>query len=242
MNCPNCTHELHPQHIGSVAYFRCTKCNSLWFDNKESDFLTLDEVTALNDEFPGHTFEKKAYTCPRCHKAMTREDYGYHCYFCGGVLTSAQSLLKEKAKKTKQMEKRFAGMPSLRNVVIVSAVFLLVGLNYTIITNLINKKTNLQTQAAEINKFVKVQKVGKQAAVFFTTNELSRSEIVVKDMDRSGQPTVKTLEISTEPSLTHFVLVPLPTKNTKLIVRFISPESGKITESKEISPLELMKE
>lgn len=236
MYCANCKKELIPQHQGNIAYWACTQCHLLWFDNKESDFITLEEAEKIYATFPKAVLKKTNYSCVRCHKNMTYEHSEYRCYFCGGMLTTAKHLLNEKRTKADKISKqKYFSLPHFKTVAIMSALVLLIGVNIGIFNNL-GQKTTIASQASEIDKFIRIQRVNnKQIAVFFTTNELCTTQAIIATTQPNGTIQTSMLDISTEPSLTHFILLPIPENKTMLTIRFTTKQTDvQVTDSKTI--------
>ncbi len=223
MKCPHCQTLLEPQKIGSVVYWACPKCHALWFDNKENDFLTLEETTELQAKYKKSSLTKEEYNCPRCNKPMSNNLTYHHCYSCGGVLYESKNLVEESETKTKEYTARIKNtlkplqLSQLKSVVIVVGLLVFVGLNVSIFSKL-GQKTTIQSQASAIKKQLRFQKVGNgKMAVFFTTEEPFISTAMF-----STKSTQWTVEINKEPSVTHFLLFKEPTELTEVKVRLES--------------------
>lgn len=230
MNCPHCHKELVPQQLGSTVYWGCESCHVLWFDNKESDFLTIDEAQMLHDTYPEKLVLGKSYQCPRCNEALYKDAYYLRCATCGGVLTDGASLVKE----TQQKAKKFIAsgrltLAQVRSIVVLGAIFIFFGINYVILSTLQHKST-LQTQAAELKTNVHVRNVNNsQMALFFTTDRPYIS--VAHFYTRSTQ---WDMVINKEPRIDHFVIFDKPTEQTSVTI-ILSDVTGKTVSSKEIS-------
>ncbi len=231
MQCSNCSHQLNPHQTGNIVYWACKECHTLWFDNKENDFLTLEEVQDIHSHYPAKELKHKAYNCLRCDKPMNKEKGYFYCYLCGGTLITSDQLLQQKESQVSKFASTNKGFSAtnLRSVVVMGALVLFLALNYGIISNL-NKKTTIESQAAEIDQHIRVQEVNdKQIAVFFTTTELYKTEAVIKKQTIDGGVTTEIKPISVEPSLAHFVLIDKPASSTKteLTIQFIPGDSQK---------------
>ncbi len=227
MICPNCKTEMTPQKIGSTVYWACPKCHTLWFDNKESDFLSIEETETLVKMYSKSHLPNKDYRCPRDNRKLSKNTYHYHCYQCGGLLTTPAELKREKEDKARQFAKDMRtqkGLPlrlsDLRSVVIVMGVLLFAGVNTFIFTRL-NKKISVQSQAQEIESQIRFQKVNNdQLAIFFTTAEPYASSV---KFNASGETWTET--ISEEPTLAHFLIVKAPPARTMLEI-LLEPVEG----------------
>ncbi len=213
MICPHCTHELEPQKMGSTVYWLCGSCNALWFDNKETDFLSLDEAKSLTELHNPAVLDHEKYLCVHCKKRLYKEPYFLHCYTCGGVLTSCELLVAEKQERAEELsKKRPFAFKDLRTVVILGVLGIFAVLNVTLL-NKLSTKTTVTTQASDLK--VQVQYVGKnKLAVFFSTEKQLRSTLVIRL--RNGK--VQTITMSDEPSYTHFAVIDKPENNEAEII------------------------
>ncbi len=231
MHCPNCQHELKPKKIASTVYWVCDKCQALWFENKESDFLTLQEARRLHKLYPKALPLNKKYKCPNCHKELYKETYHFHCHSCGGNLTSAVKLVQEKRSYALQYQKdRPVTLSQMKSIVIMAALALFFLLNYSIITNL-GKRQNLASQASEIVNNIRVQSLSnRQVIIFFNTENPYKSEARFQSQGRNW-----TIPINQQPGLTHFLLIDSPKAPTQLVIKITSLDNLSI----ETKPIEL---
>jgi Zn-finger nucleic acid-binding protein len=229
MKCPHCKTTLEPQKIGSVVYWACPKCHALWFDNKENDFLTLEETNKLQAKYNKNSLTKEEYSCPRCNKIMSNNLTYHHCYNCGGVLYESDNLVEETLTKTNKYTAKIKNtikplqFGQLKSVVIVVGLLVFVSLNVSIF-NKLGKKTTIQSQASAIKKQLRFQSVGNnKMAVFFTTEEPFISTALFSNSSSNW-----TVEINKEPSVTHFLLFEQPNEATQVKVELKSLKNEKI--------------
>lgn len=236
MKCPSCQHEFKPGKIGSTVYWVCGKCYALWFDSKENDFLTIAESEFLAGKYPSRKlrFEAKKGICPRDKHELQLDDFHYHCYICGGILTTAAQIVAEKLEKAEkystlssQSNKSRFKFSDFKNVVVMGSVAIFVFLNVVIFKNLSNRIT-IQSQASEVKTNIRIQKVGdNRIAFFFTTDRPLMSEL-----EFQNDQTTWKLAISAQPSLTHFVLADIPPRDTSFVVKLTSKDNEVITTEK----------
>lgn len=220
MKCPHCGASLKPEKIGSTVYWRCHSCGALWFDNKESDFLTEEEAEKLLSLRPQASFSKLKYHCPRDKHELKYDDYYLRCYSCGGLLTNAQAILEEKqAKKTKlsaQLTKPMR-LSQLKNVVIFASIALFLVINFQLFNSLRNRLTS-STQAQQIQANLQIKQINQnKLAVYFTTEEPYRAKAVLKNKNRQWE-----VIISPEYTLNHFLLMNKPKTATTITIKLIS--------------------
>lgn len=227
MLCPNCQTVLELEKINSVVYYFCAQCNSFWFDNKDTDFLTLAEAEALYEKFPpkSRLMPNKPYQCPNCQKELEKTDYSYQCYNCGGVLTNAQVLLKEKVQllKKSKLEAPFS-VNQLKGVVLLGFITLFVGVNYFILNKINQNKINNTTRASVLGSNLHVKALNNgQLLVLLTTDDpyYSTAHLIKKNGDH------QVININNKLSLTHLLNISLPKKGTMLYIELIDL-SGKI--------------
>ena len=225
MHCPNCKHSLKPEKIGSTVYWKCKQCNILWFDNKENDFLTLEEAEQLTQGKSQLELVDKTYLCPRCHKKLNEDTYYYRCYQCGGVLTDSQGLIEEKQNKITQVGQSVKPKPlrlsQFKSVVVVAGILVFFGLNLVIFSHF-NNRSSYQSQASSITKEIRFQPINdQQLAIFFTTEQPYLSEA---EFSASGR--VWNKNISTQSSLTHFLIIESPLSETNLIIKLKTPDNN----------------
>lgn len=231
MNCPNCQYELKPKKIENTVYWCCDNCQALWFENKESDFLTLEETKLLHKLYPKTLLLNKKYKCPRCNKELYKEKYQFHCHSCGGSLTSSSKLVEEKkAYALKYKKTRPITLSQIKSVIVMAALALFFMLNYTIFTNL-GKRRGLASQASEIVNNVRIQTLNnQQVMIFFNTENPYISEAQFHNQSRSW-----IVPINKNPGLTHFLLIDKPKSPTRLVIKIRTTDNL----TAETKPIEL---
>ena len=230
MNCPNCHKEMAPQQLSSSIYWSCESCDALWFDNKENDFLTLDEAEILQKSYPERISPTKSYQCPHCNEALYKDPYYFRCSTCGGVLSDAHGLVKDTQQKASRfMKLGRLTLAQIRSVVVVGALVAFFSLNYVIFKTL-ERKSTIQTQAAELATNIHIRNVNNnQMALFFTTDRPYTS--VAHFYTRSIK--WETL-INKEPKIDHFVVFDKPAEPASVTI-VLTDTKGKTVSSKEIS-------
>ena len=142
MICPHCTHELEPQKMGSTVYWLCGSCNALWFDNKETDFLSLDEAKSLTELHNPAVLDHEN-TCVFIVKTSLQRTLFLHCYTCGGI-TSCELLVAEAGTSRRAFKN--ARLPlKTRTVVILGVLGIFAVLTAPFSTSF--HKTTVTTQA-----------------------------------------------------------------------------------------------
>jgi Zn-finger nucleic acid-binding protein len=235
MKCPNCTKELAPEKLGSTVYWKCSKCGALWFDNKESDFLTLEEAEMLEKENPQTSLSQIEFSCPRDHKELKFDGHYFRCFSCGGVLTTAKAIVEEKSAKAKELSgqiNRPFTLSQLRSVTIFAAVTLFLGINYFLLQNFRTKITTA-SQAAEIAHNIALRPVNNnKLAIYFSTDEPFRSAAIFQNSSQEWQQS-----INDHPETNHFLIIERPTELTNLRVRLTSPKGeAQLSEVVKIAP------
>lgn len=220
--------------MGSCVYWSCASCHTLWFDNKENDFLTLEETEALAKKFPKKTTLGKNYSCPRCNQELYKDDYYFRCSTCGGVLSEPSALAKEQMNKAKRYAKdgRFT-LSQIRSVVVLAAVFVFFGINYVMISAM-QRKSTIQTQAAELLNSVHVRNVSNnQMALFFTTDQPLMSAAHFYTPARQWNTV-----INQSPRIDHFIVFDKPDESATVTI-ILSDTTGRRVASQEINLSEL---
>ena len=227
MNCPNCKSAFKPEKIGSTVYWRCSKCNALWFDNKENDFLTLEEANTLKKLAPDCSFSKINYSCPRCNKPLSFDKHYFRCYSCGGVLSSSTAIFDEIKAKTTNFASKIAkpfNISQLKYVAVLGMIIAFIGINFYLFNSFANKMS-IQTQAEQISTNIRIQKINNQKlAIYFASTEPYQSVAIFSSDSEKWEKT-----ISKELSLNHFLIIDIPKKPTTLTVRLISANQEELT-------------
>ncbi|MFA6005830.1 MAG: zf-TFIIB domain-containing protein [Patescibacteria group bacterium] len=210
MNCPSCKHELTPSQLGSTVYWACNACHLLWFDNKENDFLSLDETEMLEKKIGKGIFQSKTISCPRDDLPLYKDSYYYRCSSCGGVFTECSGLVKEKTSRAKHyIASRPLTLNQIRSVVVLGAILTFFGANYVIL-NTLNRKTTIQSQAAELVTNIHIRNVNNsQLALFFTTDRPYVSVVHFRTKTRQW-----SVYINKEPHMDHFLVFDKPDEQT----------------------------
>jgi len=235
MECPNCQAELKPEKIGSTVYWRCASCGALWFDNKESDFLSEEEAAKLNKIKKQPSFSRLNYTCPRDKTKLKYDGYYYRCYSCGGLMASSASILEEKMAKRQRLAstlKKPISFSQMKNVVIFALAVLFVGVNVSLVNGLRHRLT-LETQAQQVKSTLQIHAVNQdKLALYFNTEEPYRTTALFKSADRQWEQV-----INPNYSLNHFLIVSRPSKATKVQVRLQSVKNEEyLTEEVALEP------
>jgi len=235
MKCPNCQNELAPEKIGSTVYWKCGECGALWFDNKENDFLTLDEAEKLQKENPQTSFSQIEFRCPRDHKELKFDSHYFRCFSCGGVLTNAKAIVEEKTAKAKEMAVA-SGRPftlgQLKYVTIFTTISVFLGINYFILKNL-NTKITTASQAAEVANNIALRSVNdNKLAIYFSTDKPYRSAALFRSPSHEWQQS-----INDHPETNHFLIIEQPSEVTELRVRLTSTSGeAQLSEVVKIAP------
>ena len=234
VKCPNCSHELKPEKINSTVYWHCHECGALWFDNKENDFLTLEEAQKLDDG-KDVSLSRLKYSCPRDEKPLKYDSYYYRCFSCGGVLTSPSAVVQEKTERATRFKpnlKRPLTLSQLKYVAIFASVAIFIGVNVVLFNNL-KEQISIETQAKEIASQIRVRSVGKdKTAIYFSTSAPYKSGARFQNtLGKWSQP------ISTEPTINHFLIINTPSQLTKLTVKLTSVKNEEeLSQAIEIRP------
>ena len=116
MICPKCKNDMQAVDYDGVEVDRCRRCQGIWFDAGESDWLRHeDAATALDTGDPSvgrRTNEINRYRCPRCDGGMLhRADPGppqieyEECTSCRGTFFDAgefAELVRTRGRRAKK--------------------------------------------------------------------------------------------------------------------------------------------
>ncbi len=235
MECPNCQTELKPEKIGSTVYWRCGSCGALWFDNKESDFLSEEEASKLNKINKQPSFGQLNYTCPRDQSQLKYDGHYYRCYSCGGLMAAPASILEEKMAKRQKLVstlRRPISFGQMKQVVIFALAILFVGINVSLVNGL-RHRLSLETQAQQIKSDLKIHIVSQnKLALYFNTEEPYRTTALFTSADKQWEKI-----INSNYSLNHFLIVDKPAQATKVQVRLQSVKNEEyLTEKVQLEP------
>jgi len=227
MNCPNCKHELTPHQLGSTVYWACGTCHLLWFDNQENDFLSLDETEMLSKEFGKGVFQTESLRCPRDNALLYKDTYYFRCSSCGGVFSESSNLVKEKEQKAKRyVVARPFTLNQIRSVVVLGAILTFLGANYFILSTL-QRKSTIQSQAAELINNVHLRNVdNSQLMLFFTTDRPYIS--VAHFTTRTKQWSVI---INKDPHIDHFLLFDKPDESATVKITLSDTKGHQVSSS-----------
>ena len=102
MKCPKCSGILEHELVNGVALDRCERCQGLWFDKGEMEWLVKIYKLAMKDEIrkDHKVYDHKKGICPRCLEKnqevrLARHiEYVYvdHCLHCHGHWLEAGEL------------------------------------------------------------------------------------------------------------------------------------------------------
>lgn len=216
-------------------YWCCKECGALWFDNKESDFLTEDEAVKLQSLEPQASFSKLKYLCPRDKEPLKFDDHHYRCFSCGGLLTNATAIVEEKRAKRQELSPNLSkpmSLSQLKTVVIFASIALFLIINFNLL-GLLRHRLTSTTQAQQIQTDLQIHQLSQnKLALYFTTQEPYRAVAVFKNVKREWE-----LPISNEHALNHFLIVDKPTTPTTVQIRLYSLKNEQeITQPVNLAP------
>jgi Zn-finger nucleic acid-binding protein len=221
MFCPNCQTEAKPEKVQSLVYYRCNNCQALWFDNKDSDFLTLSEAEAIKNSSPSNVVFKQQIICPNCDKQLqVLGKQQFQCYQCGGILTSATQIFKDRLKKITEAGRHSSfSKQQLRNVVVLGLLVGFIGLNYLLVKDLSQQRQRV-VKAQVLGTNIRVQHLNnQQVAIFFTTEDPYYSILYLQKTDGL----IKAFPINQkQPSYTHLLTMEAPKKGERVEITLLS--------------------
>jgi len=215
MKCPQCHSHYEPTSIGSIVYWQCHTCNSLWFDNQESHFLTLSEAETIAKTSPSARLANKQYTCPRCQARLEKSDLGFQCTRCGGQLTDSKRLTEAKKVSVDSYRKTHSlfSFSQLKSSVILSLVAVFLFVNYLIIHSFQTRNT-VRSEASSPIQNIRIENTSdhKIAIVFTTRKAYSSDAVVVNDKHQ------KTYHINETPHFSHLLVIDEPLAHSTLTI------------------------
>jgi len=215
MKCPQCNSRYEPTSIGSIVYWQCHTCNSLWFDNQEVQYVSLNEAETIAHTSPSARFTNKQYICPRCQAMLEKNEQGFQCTRCGGELTDSKRLIEMKKTSVETYRKTHTlfSFSQLKSSVILSLVAVFIFVNYLIIHSF-QERATLQSEATSQIQNIRIENTSDQKlAIVFTTKKAYSSEAVVVTDNKQ-----KTYTINESPRFSHLLIIDTPSRHSALTI------------------------
>ncbi|MCR4330099.1 MAG: zf-TFIIB domain-containing protein [Candidatus Roizmanbacteria bacterium] len=215
MKCPQCNSHYEPTSIGSIVYWQCHTCNSLWFDNQEAQYVSLQEAENIARTSTTARLVNKKNICPRCQAVLEKNELGFQCARCGGQLTDSKRLVEIKKTSVETYHKTHTlfSFSQLKSSVILSLVAVFLFVNYLIIHSFQTRNT-LRSEASSQIQNIRIENTSDhKIAIVFTTKKAYSSEAVVVTGKQQ-----KTYTINETPRFSHLLIIDTPSDHSVLTV------------------------